>query len=192
MNGFFKGAAVAAVLALAGAISFAGLSSLIGAPLALHLVIIALGGVYILYLLSRASDRTGRIAVFAAWLTATIAMAIASDGLAATLVTQTVLISVVRSLYHHASVLAGLLDLGLSAMAMGAAVWASSESGSFFLTAWSYFLVHALYSVIPSRFTPAPTSRTTTDQREQATEDRFDRAVSTAEAAFRRIATHRQ
>ena len=65
MSGFFKGAAVAAILALAGAVTFAGLASLIGAPLALCLVIVALGGAYILYLLKRASDRTGRIAVFA-------------------------------------------------------------------------------------------------------------------------------
>jgi hypothetical protein len=184
--GFFKGVAVAVVLALLGAIGYAGLATFLSGGLALRLVVVALSGAYLIYLLRAAQDRTGRIATFTGWLVITLGMALYSDGLAIALITQTVLISVVRTFYYHRSALAGLLDLGLSGFALSAALWAGSETGSLFLTAWSYFLVQALFPVIPTW-----SARYAAGKATEVSEDEFGRAYRTAENAIRRIATER-
>ncbi|MFV2090727.1 MAG: hypothetical protein ACC642_08725 [Pseudomonadales bacterium] len=183
---FFRGVIVAAVLALAGAIGYAGLSTIIGPALAIRLVTAALGGAYILYLLRGSNDKTGRIAVFTGWITVTSGMWFVGVDLTGVIITQAVLISLVRAFYHHASVLAGLLDLGLSAFALSAAIWASAESQSLFLSVWSFFLVQALFVGIPAelRMTRKPGNP-------QPVDDRFGRAFRTAETAIKRIATQR-
>lgn len=184
--GLFRGVIVAAVMAVSGAIAFAGLAAVFSAPLALRLVTVALGGAYVLYLLGCATDRTGRIAVFAGWAVTTAGFWLLLPEVAITLITQALLISLVRALYHHASVLAGLMDLGLSVFALAAAVWASGQSGSVFLTIWSFFLVQALFVGIPPAF------RKTGRQRyERTATDEFNRALRAAETAIRRIATER-
>ena len=180
---FFRGVAIAATLSVIGAVGYAGLSSLIGGRLALQLIIVLLGGSYVLYLLHTARDRSGRVATSGAWLLVSGSVWFLLPGLGAALITQAVLISLTRGLYHHGSVLAGLLDLGLSAFALSAAVWASNESGSVFLTTWCFFLVQALFVGIPSEFRQA---------RPNDNPDHFDRAFRTAEAAIRRIATERR
>lgn len=183
--GFFRGVVVAAVLALVGAIAYSGLATLIGAGFALKLITVALGGAYVLYLLSGTEDRTGRIAVFVGWLTVTGVVGFLTAGLTMTLITQVLLISTIRALYHHGSVLAALLDLGLSAFALSALVWASAESGSLFLSVWTFFLVQALFVAIPSDF------KTQKAGAQKPEADQFDRAFRTAESAIRRIATER-
>ncbi len=55
----------------------------------------------------------------------------------------------VRSLYFYSGVLPALMDLGLSALSITAAVWAISQSGSVFLATWCFFLVQALFVAIP-------------------------------------------
>ena len=181
--GFLRGVIIAAALALTGAVGYAGLSSILGGGSALQLITVLLGGCYVLYLLHTARDRSGRIATFGAWLLVSSSVWLADPGLGLVLITQAVLISLTRALYHHSSVLAGLLDLCLSAFALSAAVWASNESGSVFLTIWCFFLVQALFVGIPSDFRQA---------RPNDTPDHFDRASRTAEAAIRRIATERR
>ena len=182
--GFFRGAVLAACLALTGAIVYAGLSTVIGSALAIRAVTAALGGAYVLYLLRRSEERSGRIAVFAGWGFVTTGIWMFADSLAMTFITQAILISLVRTLYHHRSSLAALLDLGLSAFALSAAVWASAQSGSFFLTVWCFFLVQALFVGIPSEFTNH-------GSKSSAVDDQFGRAFRTAETAIHRIATQR-
>ena len=183
---FFRGVIVALVLALLGAIAFSGLSIVIGGALALKVVTILLGGAYIVYLLRGAKDHTGRIAVFVVWTLTTIGVWFFTTDLAIMLISQALLISMVRSLYHHTSVLAGLLDLVLTAFSLSAAVWASAQSGSLFLTVWCFFLVQALFVGIPSEF-----NKSLKQERQQAADNEFGRAFRTAESAIKRIATQR-
>jgi hypothetical protein len=185
-RGLLGGVALAALLALAGAIGYAGLATLFGPRIALSCLVVALGGAYVLHLLGRSQDRVGRIAVFAAWLAITLGVALFAPGLTAALITQTLAISLVRTLYHHGAVLAGLADLVLSAFALSAAMWASAETGSVFLTTWSFFLVQALHIAIPTRF-----SRAHEEAERDGGEDPFSRAARTADAAIRRLATER-
>lgn len=185
-RGLLGGVAFAALLALAGTIGYAGLTTLVGPRVALGCLVAALGGAYVLHLLGRSEDRVGRIAVFAAWLAITLGVALFVPGLAAALITQTLAISLVRTLYHHGAVLAGLADLVLSAFALSAAVWAGAETGSVFLSTWSFFLVQALHIAIPARF-----SRVREGGESDGAVDSFSRAARAADAAIRRIATER-
>ena len=59
------------------------------------------------------------------------------------------LLWLVRALYHYASVLSALADLGLNGMALAAAVWASTHTASLLLSTWCFFLVQALFVAIP-------------------------------------------
>lgn len=186
--GFLRGIVVAAALALAGSIAFSGLSLILGGAVALKILLTLLAGVYVLYLLRASAERTGRIAVFAAWLLVTGGIWFFTADLTLMLIAQAVSISIVRSLYHHAGVLAGLLDLVLSAFALSAAVWASAQTGSMFLIVWCFFLVQALFVGIPASFKPE--QRQSTAQK-FTPEDEFGRAFRTAETAIRRIATQR-
>ena len=63
---FLQGVIVAALFALVGSIGLAGLSIVLGGAVALQIVTTALGGAYIVYLLSQSNERTGRIAIITA------------------------------------------------------------------------------------------------------------------------------
>ena len=185
---FLQGVIVAALFALVGSISLAGLSIVLGGAVALQIVTTALGGAYIVYLLSQSNERTGRIAIIAAWGVVTTCSWLLTADLSMTLITQSVLISIVRALYHHTRVLAGMADFGLSLFALSAAAWASSQSGSMFMTVWCYFLVQALFAGIPASFN---TREQIISADKSTREDNFGRAFRAAETAIRRIATQR-
>jgi hypothetical protein len=179
---FFQGALIAAGFALTGAIAFTGLSFAVGGAVALKMITVALGGGYVLYLLRASSVRSGRVTLFSAWSVVTASMWVLNPDLFVMLVTQTLLISLVRSLYHHKSLFAAFVDLLLSAFALSAAAWASAQTGSIFLTVWCFFLVQALFAALPTA---------TKHEATGCPEDEFDRAQRAAETAIRRIATQR-
>jgi hypothetical protein len=78
-----------------------------------------------------------------------------------------------------------LMDLGLSALSISAAVWAITRSGSVFLATWCFFLVQALFVAIP----PAVQRKAKHEQNTAADSEVFDRARRDADAALRRLFT---
>lgn len=180
---FYRGALIAALLSLVGAVTVAGLSVVMTGSSALITMVILVAGAYLLNLLRCSEHRVGRVAVFATWLLLTVAGVLFNADLAFTVVTQVVAISVVRSLYFHSSLISGLLDLLLSGLALAAAVWAA-QSGSLVLTLWSFFLVQAL-------FTGIPTFRPRRFKNRRQIEDEFDRAHRAALGALNRIVSQR-
>ena len=85
---FIGGAAVAFVLALAGAAVFAATTPWLSTAHAIRAVAIALGGAYTLYLLSRSEERTGRIATVALWCVATAFATVFASSLPLFLITK--------------------------------------------------------------------------------------------------------
>ena len=55
----------------------------------------------------------------------------------------------IRSLYFYSSILPALMDLGLNLLSTAVAFWAISHSGSLFLAIWCFFLMQALFVLIP-------------------------------------------
>ena len=180
---FPEGAAIALVASLAGSILF----TLIPAPLlntqVLRLLISVGGLMYSVYLLTRSTERVGRVSAAATWVLLGIASWLLDIPLSLYLVIHLGAIWSIRSLYFHSSLLPALADLGLIGLGLASAVWAFMHTGSLFLPIWCFFLVQALFVFIPKgrRSGPGhPAARR---------EDGFDRAHSSAQAALHRLST---
>jgi hypothetical protein len=146
---FLGGVAVAFVLAAAGAAVFAALTTVLTGSVAIRAISTLLAGAYLLYLLSRSDERTGRIVTIVVWLSGAVATSVFAASLPLFFVCHVVMIWLVRTLYFHGTFTAALLDLGITGLAFTAAIWAARTSGSLFLAVWCFFLVQALFVVIP-------------------------------------------
>ena len=183
--GFFSGVLLALVLSLLGGVSFAGLRLVLEPMLALQLVIAGLAGGYLLYLLAKAEERSGRLVAFAAWLIGTVVALVFSTHLGLVLCAQVLMIWLVRALYYHSTAFAALADLLLSVLALSAGIWAAEQSASLFMSVWCFFLVQALFVCIPKRFPRAEQTASVGNP------DPFAQAHRAAESAVRRLVNQR-
>jgi len=174
------GIGVAVVLAFAGSALFAGLTMWLTPHAALRWVATLLAAGYGLYLLASTAQRTGRITAVACWCAGAVFIATFVDSLALFLIAHTAMIWLLRTLYFHSSIIAALADLGLSALALAAAVWAAASSASVWLAIWCLFLTQALFVLLP-RLSPSST-------RDEGNNSDFERARRSADAALRRLA----
>jgi hypothetical protein len=179
---FLGGVAVAAVLAAAGAAIFSATFNWWSPRFAIRLVVALVGGAYVLYLLARSDERTGRVVTVAVWSVAAALLAAFANALPLFLIGHAVLVWLVRALYHQRSTIGALADLGLTALALAAAVAAMRSTGSLFIAIWSFFLIEALFAAIPN-----------VPVRPHASEavEPFERAQHGANAALRRLASQR-
>jgi len=178
--GFFGGVAIAFMFAVVGAALFASLTPWFAPSLAIRLISTVLGGSYTLYLLWCSGERTGRIVTVATWCMSAAMIGWLAPALPQFLIAHVALIWLVRSLYFHSSIVTALYDLGLGTLALAIAIWAAKSSNSLFLTTWCFFLVHALFVVLPSG-TPAAAPA------DAGNNQPFQRARRSAEAALRRL-----
>lgn len=189
---FLNGAALAFALSIAAAALFATLTMVIMPGVVMHWLIAGLGLAYTLYLLRQTVARVGRVTTVAVWCIGTVATWVFSPSLAMTLIIHVGMVWIIRVLYFSSGALPALLDLGLSALALAAGVWAAGQTGSVLLAVWSFFLVQALFGSLPRSLTkPALTRRvqesTERGMRLESDEDSFERAHRNAEAAVRRL-----
>lgn len=177
---FFEGAGVALAASLGGSVIFIVLAGLFGAGGLFQLLVTGLAFAYLVYLLLRSPHRVGRLSTLALWLLVSVIGWLFVPSTLAYLAMQLCLIWLVRSLYHYHSVLSALLDFGLMALSLLAAIWAWHSTHSLFLSLWCFFLVQALFVLIPRRFSGRQAPAATQD-------DRFDRAHRAAQAAVRKL-----
>lgn len=175
-----QGIVMALGLSLTGGALFAGLTLSLANATALKLLIALLGLIYVAILLRQSSERAGRLSAIGLYLFASLICGLIDLSLPVFLIAHAGLVWLVRSLYFYASLLPALMDLGLTALGLAAAVWAANQSHSFFLSVWSFFLVQALFVVIPKRLSP-------TNARPSENDLKFNRAYRSAESALRRI-----
>lgn len=178
-----QGIVVAVVLAVAGSVLFAGLTVWFTPHVALRWIATLLAGSYGLYLLASTSQRTGRLVAVVCWCAGAITIAAFVDALALFLIAHTAMIWLLRALYFHGSIVTALADLGLSALALAAAVWAAMSSSSVLLSIWCLFLTQALF-VLLARLQPASPIHGHDD----GDNAEFERARRSADAALRRLA----
>ncbi len=145
--------------------------------------ILSLG--YLIYLLKRSSERTGRVVMIALWSIASLTCMLLDTSLYSTLLVQAALIWIVRSLYFQASVLPALLDLGLVALGLLASAWAILQTGSVVTAIWCFFLTQSLFVLIPG-FTG---TRDDASYFNPADSDRFQSAHRVALDAVRKLST---
>jgi hypothetical protein len=176
--GFFHDVTVALVLSLVGSIVFAALAPATSGQFALRIVIAGVSLAYVIELLRTSGEPTGRLLTLALWVVTAAWAWWGHWSLSAYAITHVGAIWLIRSLYWHPNLLSAGADLGLSALSLAAAVWASSMSASMFLTLWSFFLVQAFVLMLPLGGRRPDESPQT---------DRFQRAHRLAEAALRRL-----
>lgn len=182
---FFHGVVVAAVLAFAASIIIGALTPFVGVGSIVRLVIPAVSLAYVMYLLRSSTERVGRITTLSLWSALAVATWWIGPPLPFYVLVHVGAVWLVRSLYFYSGIFPALMDLGLSAMSVTAFIWAASRTGSIFLAAWSFFLVQALFVVIPTTF-----ARKKASSMAPATDNEsFDRARRQADQALQQLFT---
>lgn len=182
---FVHGVVIAAVLGFFASAIVATLTPFVGLGAVIRLVIPALGLAYLLYLFSRSRERAGRVITLSAWSALAAVSWWVAPPLPLYLLIHVGAIWLVRSLYFYSGVLPALMDLGLSTLSVSATVWAITRSGSVFLATWCFFLVQALFVVIP----PAVNRRQETQENTATDDGSFEHARRQADQALRQLFT---
>jgi len=175
---FFHGVVVAAIFAFFASAVIATLTPFVGFYSVIRFVIPALGLAYILYLFSRSKERVGRVTTLSLWSALAAVTWWLAPPLPLYLLIHVGAMWLVRSLYFPA-----LMDLGLSALSITAAVWAITQSGSVFLATWCFFLVQALFVAIP----PAVKRKATPARNTVIENEPFERARRLADQALTQL-----
>ena len=187
---FLEGALLALGLSLFMAAIFTVMSAFFPTRWILQAVIAAASLGYILYLLYRSRERTGRVAVVTLWLLYAVGVWLLAPSTLILLFSHVGVIWLIRCLYYHSSILIALLDLGLVVLGMLVSLWTLLHTHSLLLAAWVFFLMQALFSALPEQIRSANTKLSENHA------DGFERAYASAEAAVRQLSsqpeTHRR
>ena len=181
---FWREVGIALALSIVGAIAYRGAAFFIGSATALHLVIAGLGIVYAVLLLRGVQARAGRMIAVVAWLALDVALFTFNPALIMWLLAQAFAIWLLRCWCCYGSLVAAFADGALGLVAVAAAIVGAAYSHSLFLALWSFFLVQALFVLIPNSLRPRTSAAHPDDT------DRFDQAYRSAEAALRRLTAH--
>lgn len=179
---FWREAGVALLLSVVGSVGFHVAALVIGNASALRLLVLGVGLAYALIALDTLAARSGRLFAVVALITADVGLIVLDPTLTVWVLVQTFALWLLRSCYVHPRPLAALIDAVLCVGAIAAAAFGLLHSRSVFLALWAYFLVQALYVLIPDTLGPGARAAATPD-----TASRFDQAERTAEAALRRL-----
>jgi hypothetical protein len=182
---FLHAALAAFGIAFAAGAVFAALGPIAGADAALRLAVPLMSLAWLLCLLRRGRASAGRITVLAFWCAASAATWLLAPPLGIYVLVHAGLLWLARSLCFYAGLFPALLDMGLSALSLSAAIWASTRSGSVFLAAWTFFLLQALFVFIPPQLGRHRTEDTDGDDHEA-----FERARRRADTALRQLLDH--
>lgn len=181
--GFYEGVAFALAVSVVASLLLSIFNTVLPFDTVLRLILAGIGLAYVIYLLSRSNERTGRVTVIAVWAISAFGIWVFSPSIVIYALLHLMLIWLVRSLYFYASVLSALVDMGLSGLSLLTAVWVVSWTGSFFLSLWCFFLLQALFVFIPSSWKSKPFST----MKAHSGENPFDIAHRAAEAAVRKL-----
>jgi hypothetical protein len=182
---FLEGTVVGVIASIAASALFATLVWFFNPANVLELIVTGISFGYILYLLARSNEKTGRVVVLTAWsIIATLAWML-SLPLTLFIFVHVTLLWLVRSLYFYSSLLSSLIDMGLTGLSLAVALWAGMHTSSLFLSIWCFFLIQALFVTIPARINRPTTTQFITPERE----DTFESAHRSAETALRQLST---
>jgi hypothetical protein len=183
---FSEGVIVALVAAVLGSMFHTVLPGLLGLTWTVRVLIAGLGLGYVVYLLWRSPERTGRFITLTGWLLlAGSSWSLIADPLVY-LAVHLGMVWLVRALYQQPGPLAALMDLALNLTALMAGLWAFVHADSVFLGIWTFFLVQALFVAVPS----ADGRRAGSDAGPGPQSDQFQTAFRNAETALRKLSRH--
>ena len=183
---FLEGVGVALALSVAGSVLYTAMETVFPGIPVLRLLIVGIGLAYVVYLLSRSPERVGRVTAAAAWLMIAGVLWFTHPPLLLYVSLHLGTLWLIRSLYFYSSALSALADLGLNGLGLAAGIWAITRTGSVLLGIWCFFLVQALFVVIPKSIQRKPGAT----QASHESEDRFQHAYRVAETAVRKLSSN--
>jgi hypothetical protein len=182
----FEGVVVAIVASLGSGILTAMLPIVTSEYNGIRILLSVLALGYLLYLMKRSNERTGRVVMVVIWLTVTLASLLLGASLTWFALVQLASIWIIRSLYFHTSILPSLLDLALVGFGLITASWAILQTGSVMTATWCFFLCQSLFVLIPV----FRNRRHNQDGFIAVEQDRFQSAHRVALEAVRKLSTH--
>lgn len=175
---FLEGVGIALLISLITSPLAALLHLWVGGFLGVAVFVVTLTYLYIVYLLARSRKTTGRMTLAglsAVLLSGSLVLPAPWVGLSAL-----ALMAAMRACAYSRSICSSLLHGLLCLFGLGVALWAYRQSGSLFLTVWSFFLLQALFVYIPAHL---PKSQ----EAPVPGEDPFSQAHQAAQQALARL-----
>lgn len=175
---FWNGVFTAVGLALFGAVSGYGFALVGGEAFAFRATTTLLATVYVGYLFYGTHAKIGRVVTACAYLVGVaLAWALAPSTMAF-LAIHVGAVWLIRSLYFHSGILTAIADMSVAVVGVTAAAMTASHTHSALLAIWAFFLVQALFVLIPQRLqAPSPVDQP----------DRFRKAHRMATAAVEKL-----
>jgi hypothetical protein len=180
MNILLEGIGVALILSLGGAVIFSTVKLFFSAFFSIFFLITAIAFIYLIYLLWRSPRREGRYTALLIWGLMTASAVLLDLPLLGYFAIQALTVWILRAFLFHRTLLPVFLDAGLTLLSLCAATWAYVSTHSPFLSLWSFFLVQALFCLIPQAQSKRQLKHTNSEQR-------FERARQSAESALTKL-----
>lgn len=181
---FFEGIFVALVLSFVSSVVLFTLSSIFPISILIRMIITGITFAYILYLLSRSKERVGRIMVITVWFVSMTVLWFAWPPITLFILAHLTSIWLVRSLYYYSSLFSALSDLALNYFSVAIAFVVAGHTNRMFLTLWCFFLIQALFVMIPKNMKKKFTTKSSTPFKK---DDEFQHAYRAAQAAVRTL-----
>lgn len=188
---FIRSAVVALLLSVSASIIYLSIATLSDNALAIRttISIVTLG--YVLYLLSKTDVTFGKFSFISVYLVCICALLFASPALIDYALFHVGFIWLVRTVYYHNNFLYALIDLAFSVVSFTAALGATLQSQSVFMSFWCFFLGQALIlPVLHYFFSKSSSSKQAMRTPDTQPEQSFYRAHRTAQNALRRLAAN--
>jgi len=176
---FVEGVMFAAVASVSGMALFMLLISVFNALFTAHLLLSVLTISYIVYLLWCSPRESGAVSAALFSMVSLAVIWLLGPAFPLLLVAHALLITLMRSFAYHQTIIAVVADFLLNGLGIGAAIWAFSATDSLPITFWSYFLLQALFYLIPQRCGHSAKAA------EEPVNDRFSEAYHSAQVALR-------
>ncbi len=187
---FSEGIIVAILVSLVVTVAFTVLSSFFPTRWLLQVMIAGVSFSYICYLLVRSQEKTGRLTVVSVWAMVTVITWLFSPSTMITLFVHVGLIWLVRALYYYTSLIVALIDLGLTLFGIAAAIWTLLYTNSLFLSVWCFFLIQALFVVLPNDLSSGLfKTKNQMSKASSSQDDVFEQAYLSAQSALRQLTT---
>lgn len=184
---FIEGALFAFVASLVASFLYASLLWIFSELFALKLIISLTGFSYVLYLLSRSDEKTGRVVITFSWIFMAVLFVLIDVPLPLFSLVHLVMIWLIRSLYYYASIVSTLMDFALVALSLILSSWAFYHTGSLLMSLWSFFLMQTLFVLIPEKIGQSRRNISTED----SDNHKFTRAFNNANDAVRKLSASR-
>jgi hypothetical protein len=151
-----EGICVALVASLAIGPLIAVLHLGLGTVMAWKGALVVVAYTYIVYLLIRCGKRPGRTVLALLSLLVCLACLVVAVHWSTLALVVMALVGGMRAYVYSPSLVPGLLHGGLCLLGLGTALWTYTHSSSLALASWSFFLVQAMFVLLPTRLGQQP------------------------------------